>query len=45
MGEDEAGTARAVSEHRERHVRYSTVCYPPIPVVQIEYDRAQQKAH
>ena len=36
MGEDEAGTARAVSEHRERHVRYtvdsalSTVSYPPI---------------
>jgi hypothetical protein len=35
MGEDEAGTARAVSEHRERHVRYtvdsalSTVRYPP----------------
>jgi hypothetical protein len=24
MGEDEARTARAVSEHRERHVRYST---------------------
>jgi hypothetical protein len=23
MGEDEAGTARAVSEHRERHVRYT----------------------
>jgi hypothetical protein len=36
MGEDEAGTARAVSEHRERHVRFtvnsalSTVRYPPI---------------
>ena len=35
MGDDEAETARAVSEHRERHVRYtvdsalSTVRFPP----------------